>query len=70
MPSEASSILGAQPIRPGDLDGLWAHERYNEIVNRARYLVNDHLEEPPHIKSAREELKSRGIEWRSARENE
>ncbi|KAL1842946.1 hypothetical protein VTJ49DRAFT_3587 [Mycothermus thermophilus] len=64
------AIPGARPIRPGDLDGLWAQEKRNEIVKRVKYLVNDDLEEPPHILAARRALYARGKNWRDASDDE
>ncbi|KAL2266791.1 hypothetical protein VTJ83DRAFT_6143 [Remersonia thermophila] len=64
------AIPGARPIRPGDLDGLWAQERRHEIVERVKYLVNDDLEEPPHILAARRALYARGKTWRDASDDE
>jgi hypothetical protein len=70
MPEDIRPIPGARPIRPGDLENLWAQEKHHEIVKRARYLVHDDLEEPPHILKARQILKDRGVDWCEAKDKE
>ena len=70
MPEDGQPIPGARPIRPGDLEGLWRGQKQQEITQRARYLVNDDLEEPPHIRQARMILQQNGGDWRTASEDE
>ena len=70
MPEDGQPIPGARPIRPGDLEGLWRGQKQQEIAQRARYLVNDDLEEPPHIRQARIILQQKGGDWRTASEDE
>jgi hypothetical protein len=67
---DVTPIPGARALRPGDLEDLWPHEKHDEIVNRIKYLVNDDLEEPPHIVAARQALVQRGGDWRSASDAE
>ncbi|KAK4101169.1 hypothetical protein N658DRAFT_507136 [Parathielavia hyrcaniae] len=73
MPRPEGSITpipGARPIRPGDLDGLWSQQKHDEIVKRVKYLVQDDLEEPPHIHKARLILHQRGVHWREVSDKE
>ncbi|KAK4155990.1 hypothetical protein C8A00DRAFT_31152 [Chaetomidium leptoderma] len=59
-------IPGARPLTPGDLDGLTATEKHDEVVARIKYLVNDRLEEPPHIRRVREIINGMGLDWSTA----
>lgn len=65
---------GGLPIQPGDLDGLWDYEKHDAILKRAKYLVNDDLEVPHHIKEALKIFKQRqakgGHCWTTASEEE
>ncbi len=67
---EVKPIPGARPIRPGDLQTFRRGQRHDEILERARYLVNDNLEEPPHILAARKILEQNGRDWRTASDDE
>ncbi|KAK3987311.1 hypothetical protein QBC44DRAFT_121020 [Cladorrhinum sp. PSN332] len=51
-----AALNGARPLRPGELDGYWKESKRKEILERGLYLVQNHLEVPPHIKAAYEKV--------------
>ncbi|KAK0663400.1 hypothetical protein QBC41DRAFT_340469 [Cercophora samala] len=57
------SLLGARPIRPGELNNYPGYAQRNEIVRRGDYLVQNYLEVPPHIQAAYSIITSRGGDW-------
>ncbi|KAK4225224.1 hypothetical protein QBC38DRAFT_369247 [Podospora fimiseda] len=58
MPKAKSetALKGARPLTPGELDGYWKDSKRKEIIERGLYLVQNHLEVPPHIKGAYEHI--------------
>lgn len=64
------AIPGAMPLGATNFNNLSNSKKGIEVNERARFLVNDDLVEPPHIKAAREILKKNGGDWREASENE
>ncbi|KAK4166899.1 hypothetical protein QBC43DRAFT_204815 [Cladorrhinum sp. PSN259] len=58
MPESSASKTseGARPLQPGDLDNFHSEGKRREILKRGLFLVRNHLEVPPHIKAAYEQV--------------
>ncbi|KAK4466134.1 hypothetical protein QBC42DRAFT_167477 [Cladorrhinum samala] len=57
-------LLGARPLRAGELEEYWPEGRRKEILARGKYLIRNHLEVPPHIKAAYERIQAEdGYGW-------
>ncbi|KAK4237125.1 hypothetical protein C8A03DRAFT_34938 [Achaetomium macrosporum] len=56
-------LPGGRPLRPGDLDNLSPQQKHDEIVKRAKYLVNDDVVVPAHIQTAHMAILQAGRLW-------